>query len=105
MQAQDTATAPQRTTRHHCVDEDFLTILEKDFGIDEFALRRVFLVGIPAPKREAIELCEWAATKDDPERALRNWAKKHGRSAYDRRTQDPEPPTWNGRAHYEMAGV
>ena len=102
MQNQSTATAPRRTTRHHRVDEDFLAILEEDFGIDGFALRRVFLVGIPAPKREAIELCEWAATKDDPERALRNWAKKHGRGAYDSRNQDGEPMTFGG---YEMAGV
>jgi hypothetical protein len=98
------------TTRHHRVDEDFLVILEEDFGISQFALRSAFY-GLPdAPKKEAIALCEWATRTagGDPDEAgdaLRAWARKHGRGTYDRRLQDPEPTTYGGRAHYEMAGV
>lgn len=103
-------TAPRRTPRHHRVDEDFLAILKEDFGIPMFALSRAFLGMPPAPKKEAIALCEWAirTAGGDPDEAgdaLRAWAKKHGRGTYDRRLQDPEPTTYDGRAHYEMAGV
>ncbi len=101
---------PKRTTRHHRVDEDFLALLEEDFGIPMFALNRAFLGMPPAAKKEAIALCEWAVRTagGDPDEAgdaLRAWAKKHGRGTYERRLQDPETPTYGGRAHYEMAGV
>lgn len=108
MQTQNTA--PRRTARHHRVGEDFLAILEEDFGISQFALRSAFY-GLPdVPKKEAIALCEWATRSagGDPDEAgdaLRAWARKHGRGTYDRRLQYPEPPTYCGRAHYEMAGV
>jgi hypothetical protein len=101
MQAQNTAPAPGRTTRHHRVDEDFLAILEEDFGISQFALRRAFLGMPPAPKRQAIALCEWATRSagGDPDEAgdaLRAWARKNRRGAYDPRLQDGEPMTFAG---------
>lgn len=87
MQTQNTA--PHRTTRHHRADERFLAILEEDFGIDAYSLRKAFY-GVPAaPKRQAISLCEWAvraAHGDAGEagKALRAWARKNGRGMYDR---------------------
>ena len=77
----DTASV-HRTTRHHRCDEDFIELLEEDFGIPYFALRNAFM-GIPAePKKEAIALCEWASKADDPARALLAWARKNGRGAF-----------------------
>ncbi len=107
MQHQDTA---PRTTRHHRVDEDFLEILHEDFDIPMFSLNRAFLGMSPAPKRQAIELCEWAIRSaggypDEAGDALRAWARKNRRGQYDPRLQDPEPTTYAGRAHYEMSGV
>ena len=76
-----------RTTRHHRVDYEFLGLLNEDFGIDFFSLNQAFM-GVPAaPKKQAISLCEWAiraASSDSYEagRALRAWAKKHGKGRY-----------------------
>jgi hypothetical protein len=71
-----------RSTRHHRVDEDFLELLEEDFGIPFFALSNAFM-GFPAePKKSAIALCEWAARTDDPARALLAWARKNGRGTF-----------------------
>jgi hypothetical protein len=40
-------------------------------------------MGVPAePKKEAIALCEWAATTDNPPRALLAWARKNGRGTF-----------------------
>ena len=59
-----------RTTRHHRCDFRFLEVLEEDFGIGQFSLRAAFMGVPPAPKRQAIELCEWATEKAaDPEEA------------------------------------
>jgi hypothetical protein len=70
------------STRHHRVDEDFVAILEEDFGIPRYALYNAFL-GVPAePKKSAIALCEWAARTDDPARALLSWARKNGRGTF-----------------------
>lgn len=70
------------STRHHRVDEDFLELLEEDFGIPEFALSNAFM-GFPAePKKSAISLCEWAVRADDPARALLAWARKNGRGTF-----------------------
>lgn len=85
-----------RTTRHHRVDERFLSILEEDFGIEPFYLHGAFLAGIPAPQRQAIELCEWAIRSaggdpDEAGRALRAWARKNRRGAYDPRMLDAPP--------------
>jgi hypothetical protein len=71
-----------RTTRHHRVDQDFLELLEEDFGIPEFALSNAFM-GFPAePKKSAIRLCEWASRSADPGRALLAWARKNGRGTF-----------------------
>jgi hypothetical protein len=70
------------STRHHRVDEDFLELLEEDFGISTFTLSNAFM-GFPAePKKSAIALCEWASRADDPTRALLAWARKHGRGTF-----------------------
>src|SRR5215211_7060114 len=83
MATQKSSAAPaHRTTRHHRVDEDFLELLEEDFGIPEFALSNAFM-GFPAePKKSAIALCEWASRADDPARALLAWARKNGRGTF-----------------------
>lgn len=95
------------TTRHHRVDEGFLEILHEDFGLSMFALGRAFMGVPPEPKKEAIALCEWATRSaggdlDEAGDALRAWAKKNGRGAYDPRLQDGEPSTFDGR---EARGV
>ena len=70
------------STRHHRCDEDFLDLLEEDFGIPAFALSNAFM-GVPAePKKSAIALCEWASRADDPARALLAWARKNGRGTF-----------------------
>jgi hypothetical protein len=70
------------STRHHRVDEDFLELLEEDFGISEFVLSHAFM-GVPAePKKSAIALCEWASRADDPGRALLAWARKNHRGTF-----------------------
>ena len=87
------STAPPstyRTTHHHRCDEDFLALLEEDFGLDLYSLKKAFMGVPPAPKKQAICLCEWAikAAKgdlDEAGKALRAWARKQGKGAYDRR--------------------
>ena len=85
-----------RSTRHHRCEEDFLALLEEDFGIDLHSLNKAFM-GVPSePKKAAIALCEWAirAAKGDVEeagKALRAWAKKNGKGAYDRRLLERPP--------------
>src|SRR5215208_3550552 len=70
------------STRHHRVDDDFLKLLEEDFGISTFTLSNAFM-GVPAePKKSAIALCEWAVRTDDPTRALLAWARKNGRGTF-----------------------
>jgi len=68
----------------------FLGLLEEDFGIDTYSLTKAFLGVSPAPKKAAIQLCEWAirSAKGDAEKAgdaLRAWARKNGCGQYDRR--------------------
>jgi hypothetical protein len=87
---------PHRTTRHHRVDERFITLLEEDFRIDAYSLNKAFVGVPPAAKKEAIALCEWAilSAGGDPERAgdaLRAWANKRGKGAYSRRLVDAPP--------------
>ncbi len=99
-----------RSTRHHRVDRAFLTLLEADFGIGMPDLAAAFDTGRPAPKREAIALCEWAirAARGDADRAgdaLRAWARKHGRGAYHPAIIGGPPLTRNGRTGFEMRGV
>ena len=70
------------STRHHRCDENFLVLLEEDFGIPAFALSNAFM-GVPAePKKSAIALCEWASRADDPTRALLAWARKNHRGTF-----------------------
>ena len=85
-----------RTTRHIRCDEAFIELLEDDFGIDAYSLTAAFMGVPPAPKKEAIALCEWAirsAAGDALEagKALQAWAKKHGRGRYARRLVDAPP--------------
>jgi hypothetical protein len=71
-----------RSTRHHRCTEEFMQLLEDDFGIPRYALRNAFYGVPPAPKREAIALCEWAIKADDPARALLAWARKNRRGTF-----------------------
>jgi hypothetical protein len=65
----------------------FLKLLEGDFGILHYALENAFM-GMPlAPKKQAIELCEWAvrAAVGDAEeagKALLAWARKNHRGSF-----------------------
>ena len=95
-----------RTTRQFRVDEEFLELLEVDFEVSYWELNQAF-GGVPgAPKKQAIEICEWAARKsDDPEergRMIRGWARNRKVGMYSPRMQDNEPATYGGR---EAAGV
>lgn len=102
-----TAPPATRTTKHHRVDEPFLELLEEDFGIESFNLRAAFMGGIPAPKLQAIRLCEWAyrSARGNPEeagKALRAWARKNRTGTYDPPLNDQETPTYGG---HELQGV
>jgi len=95
------------STRHCRADLAFIGLLEEDFGIEAHALNAAFMGVPPAPKRQCIELCEWAirvaaGDPDDAGDALRAWARKHKTGAYSPRMQDPEPPTFGGS---EQGGV
>jgi hypothetical protein len=71
-----------RSTRHLRCDEDFLGLLEEDFGIPAFVLSNAFM-GFPVePKKSAIALCEWAIRAEDPAKALLAWARKNGRGTF-----------------------
>jgi hypothetical protein len=100
----DSAPPPTRTTRHHRVDYEFLGLLNLDFGIDFYSLNKAFMGVPPAPKKQAISLCEWAlhSAKGDVEeagRALRAWAKKNRTGTYDRRLVEAPEITYEGNAH------
>lgn len=76
-----------RSTRHHRVDYEFLGLLNEDFGIDFYSLNKAFMGVPPAPKKQAIALCEWSikAAKGDVDYAgelLRAWARKRRVGAY-----------------------
>ena len=90
MDTRSLAQPAHPSTIHHCCDEEFLGLLERDFSIDLYSLNKAFIGVPPAPKKAAIALCEWAiqSTKGDVDeagKALRTWAKKNGRGAYGRR--------------------
>jgi hypothetical protein len=77
----------KHTTRHHRVDEHFLALLEEDFGIDQYSLRKAFYGAPAAPKKQAIKVCEWAircadGDVDEAGKALRAWARNRGIGAY-----------------------
>ncbi len=84
---ESSASPAHPTTRHIRCDYPFLELLEEDFGIDLYSLHKAFMDVPPAPKKQAIALCEWAirsAAGDAEEagKALRAWAKKHGVGLY-----------------------
>jgi hypothetical protein len=92
----DSASSAHRATRNHRVDEAFLNLLEEDFGIEQYSLRKSFYGAPAAPKRQAIELCEWAIRTakgdvDEAGAALRAWARKNKSGAYDPRLIDAPP--------------
>ena len=99
-------TSVHRTTRHHRVDEEFLTLLEEDYGIPAFSLRRAFLGMPPAPKKQATEVCEWATGKtNDPDEAgrmVRAWAKNRQVGQYHPAITGAPVPTFAGQ---EAEGV
>jgi hypothetical protein len=91
------------STRHHRVDEHFLTLLEEDFGIDLHDLTKAFMGMPPAPKKQAIKVCGWAvkSSKGDAEeagKALRAWARKRGVGTYSRTLIEAPPLEWEGVA-------
>jgi hypothetical protein len=96
--------AGERSTRHHRCDYGFLELLEEDFGISQFSLRQAFM-GVPAaPKKQAIEICEWAirVTAGDAEEAgrmVRGWAKNRQVGMYDPAILDAPEPTYEQSAH------
>jgi hypothetical protein len=94
----------ERSTRHHRCDYSFLELLEEDFGIAQFSLRQAFMGVPPAPKKQAIELCEWAirAAGGDAEKAgdaLRGWAKNRKVGMYHPAILDAPELTWEQSAH------
>jgi hypothetical protein len=105
----DTQSVPQPTTRHHRVDHEFLGLLEEGFGIDFYSLNSAFM-GVPsAPKKQAIQLCEWAlrSAKGDPEeagKALRAWAKKNSKGAYNRSLLEGPEATYEDNEHLRSVG-
>lgn len=83
MAHSDSSPSGHRTSRHHRCTDDFLDLLEDDFPqIPRYALRNAFYGVPPAPKREAIALCEWAVRTDNPAQALLSWACKNHRGTF-----------------------
>lgn len=100
----------ERTTRRHRCDYAFLELLGEDFGIRQFPLRCAFMGRPPAPKKQAIALCEWAtrASGGDADKAgeaLRGWARKNGRGMHRPAITGAPPPAFGGRTGFEMEGV
>ena len=98
-----------RSTRHHRVDYEFLGLLNEDFGIDFYSLNQAFMGVPPAPKKQAISLCEWAiraarGDADEAGKSLRAWAKKNGKGLYDRRLVEAEPLTYEHNEHLRSIG-
>jgi hypothetical protein len=93
----------ERTTRHHRCDFGFLELLEEDFGISQFSLRQAFMGVPPAPKKQAIEVCEWATHRaGDPEEAgrmVRGWAKNRGVGMYHPAILGAQELTYEQTAH------
>ena len=108
-----TATSVQdearKSTRRHRCDEDFLELLEQDYGIAQFSLRQAFLGMPPAPKKQAIEVCEWAVSNSmDPDgrgRMVRGWAKNRKVGQYHPAIIAAPPATFDGRTGFELEGV
>jgi hypothetical protein len=91
-----------RTTREYRVDENFLALLEEDFGIDQYGVP-------PAPQKQAIALCEWAIRSakgdvDEAGNALRAWARKNGCGQYDRRLLEAPEITYDDNDYLRSIG-
>jgi hypothetical protein len=95
--------AGERSTRHHRCDYGFLELLEEDFGISQFSLRQAFMGVPPAPKKQAIEVCEWATRRaGDPEEAgrmVRGWAKNRQVGMYHPAILDAPELNYEQSAH------
>ncbi len=84
-------------------------LLNEDFGIDFFSLNPAFM-GVPAsPKKQAISLCEWAINAadgdaDEAGKALRAWAKKHGKGLYDHRLIEGPEITYEDNEYLRNVG-
>ena len=93
----------KRSTRHHRCDYGFLKLLEEDFGISQFSLRQAFMGVPPAPKKQAIEVCEWAIRRaGDPEEAgrmVRGWAKNRGVGIYHQAIRNAPELTYEQSTH------
>ncbi len=98
-----------RSTRHHRVDYEFLGLLNEDFGIDFYSLNSAFMGVPPAPKRQAISLCEWAIKSakgdtDEAGRALRAWATKNGKGLYNKHLIEAPEITYEDNEHIRSVG-
>jgi hypothetical protein len=76
--ARDYTSRPSKgSTRHIRCTEEFVQLLEDDFGTPMFALNNAFM-GFPRePKKSAIKLSAWAARQEDPAKALLAWTRKN----------------------------
>ena len=98
-----------RSTRQIRCDHVFLGLLNQDFAIDFYSLNSAFMGIPPAPKKQAISLCEWAirVAKGDVEeagKALRAWAKKNGKGLYDRRLVEAPETTYEENDRLRSVG-
>ena len=93
----------ERTTRHHRCDYGFLELLEEDFGISQFSLRQAFMGVPPAPKKQAIEVCEWATRRagdaEEAGRMIRGWARNRQVGMYHPAILDAPELTYEQTAH------
>lgn len=92
-----------KSSRHIRCTEEFLELLESDFGIDRYYLYGAFMGIPPAPKKQAIKVCAWAvkSSKGDVEeagKAVRAWARKRGVGTYSRILIEAPPLEWEGVA-------
>lgn len=93
------------------VDEDFLALLEEDFGIPMFSLNRAFMGVPPATKKQAIWVCEFYTSQTgDPEEAgrmIRAWAQSLQVGQYHPTIQGGPALTFGGSeaTGFEMVGV
>jgi hypothetical protein len=98
-----------RTTRHIRCDEAFIDLLADDFGVSRHSLTAAFMGVPPAPKKEAIALCEWAIRSaagdvEEAGKALRAWARKHGHGAYNPHLIEAPPVTYETNDHLRSMG-
>ena len=100
----------QEQKGRHRVDEEFLQLLEEDYGIGQFSLRRAFLGCPPATKKQAIEVCEVFAKKvdgdpDEAGRMIRAWAQSLKVGQYHPAIQGGPALMFDGKTGFELEGV